>query len=79
MQNVVTSFIFGLAVIGYATTSNAADRPLIDAHIHYSHDAWEGLPPAKAVALLRKAGLKKPLSQVAATKEHSCSIKQHQI
>lgn len=34
-------------------------RPLIDAHIHYSHDAWEGLPPAEAVKVLQQAGLKK--------------------
>lgn len=59
MQKAVTSFIFGLAVVGYAANSSAADLPLVDAHIHYSHDAWEGLPPAKAVALLRKAGLKR--------------------
>ncbi len=38
----------------------AEDRlPLIDAHIHYSHDAWDMLPPKKAVAVLREAGLKK--------------------
>lgn len=39
MQKAVTSFIFGLAVVGYAANSSAADRPLVDAHIHYSHDA----------------------------------------
>jgi hypothetical protein len=33
--------------------------PLIDAHIHYSHDAWENLPPKDAVAALRRAGLRK--------------------
>ncbi len=33
--------------------------PIIDTHIHYSHDAWEIFPPAKAIALLRQAGLKK--------------------
>ena len=32
---------------------------LVDAHIHYSHDAWEHTPPEKAVSLLKKAGLKK--------------------
>ncbi len=34
-------------------------RPLIDAHIHYSHDAWEVLPTTEAINLLRRAGLKK--------------------
>ncbi|MEM7208520.1 MAG: amidohydrolase [Pseudomonadota bacterium] len=38
----------------------ASDRlPIIDTHIHYSHDAWERLPPALAVNVLRDAGLKK--------------------
>ena len=35
----------------------ADDMPLIDAHIHYSHDAWDMLPPDKAVQALRAAGL----------------------
>jgi len=35
-----------------------APLPIFDAHLHYSHDAWERLPPAQAVALLRQAGLK---------------------
>jgi hypothetical protein len=36
----------------------ASERPLIDAHIHYSHDAWQKFPPEEAVKLLRTAGLK---------------------
>ena len=36
----------------------ASDLPLFDAHIHYSHDAWELVPPKQAVAILRKSGLK---------------------
>jgi hypothetical protein len=35
-----------------------ADMPLFDAHIHYSHDAWELVPPKQAVAILRQAGLR---------------------
>lgn len=38
-----------------------AELPIFDAHLHYSHDAWEQLPPAKAVALLRQAGLKRAM------------------
>jgi hypothetical protein len=34
-------------------------RPIVDAHIHYSHDTWEAVPPPEAVAVLRKAGVKK--------------------
>lgn len=41
--------------------ANAADpvRPVIDVHIHYSHDAWNMLPPPEAIKVLRQAGLKK--------------------
>lgn len=40
----------------------ADDRmPLFDAHIHYSHDAVELVPPKAAVEILRKAGLKKAM------------------
>jgi hypothetical protein len=35
--------------------------PIFDAHLHYSHDAWERLPPKQAVALLRQAGLKRAM------------------
>jgi hypothetical protein len=38
-----------------------APLPIFDAHLHYSHDAWERLPPKEAVALLREAGLKRAL------------------
>jgi hypothetical protein len=39
----------------------AADLPIFDAHLHYSHDAWDTVPPAQAIAILRKAGLKRAL------------------
>mgnify|MGYP001812217051 CR=1 FL=1 len=34
-----------------------AQQPLVDTHIHYSHDAWEMLPPPQALEVLRSAGL----------------------
>jgi len=40
------------------TVQAAAELPLFDAHIHYSHDAWELVPPKQAVAILRQAGLR---------------------
>jgi len=39
----------------------AADVLIIDSHVHYSHDAWANLPAKDAVALLRKAGLKRAM------------------
>ena len=47
----------GLAAMPFA----AAELPIFDAHVHYSHDAWENLPPKEAIAILRKAGLKRAL------------------
>ena len=40
-----------------AAPAMAAPLKLVDAHIHYSHDAWTNLLPEKAVAVLRNAGL----------------------
>jgi predicted TIM-barrel fold metal-dependent hydrolase len=38
-----------------------AQLPIVDAHVHYSHDAWTVVPPKEAVAILRKAGVKRAL------------------
>ena len=46
--------------LAVAAPVQAADvMPLVDAHLHYSHDAWENLPPKDAIAAIRRAGLKK--------------------
>lgn len=47
-----------LLVLLWQPGLDAGELQLVDTHIHYSHDAWEYLPPAKAVALLREAGLR---------------------
>lgn len=44
-----------------AVRASAAELPIFDAHVHYSHDAWANLPPKDAVAILRKAGLQRAL------------------
>ncbi len=44
-----------------ARPAEAADMPIFDAHLHYSHDAWDVVPPAEAVAILRKAGLRRAM------------------
>ena len=35
--------------------------PIFDAHLHYSHDAWELVPVPQAIDILRKAGVKRAL------------------
>lgn len=34
---------------------------IYDAHIHYSQDMWETLPPSQAIQLLKEAGIEKAL------------------
>ena len=48
-----------VAAVGLGASPAAAEPvlPVFDAHLHYSHDAWDNLSPAAAVALLRQAGL----------------------
>lgn len=42
-----------LPVLGQSTL------PIFDAHLHYSHDAWENLPPQAAIDVLKQAGIKR--------------------
>lgn len=44
-----------------AATAVAAELPIVDAHLHYSHDAWGMLPPKEAIAILRRAGVSRAL------------------
>lgn len=50
-----TFFIVLLAA--FSSLAIAGELKLFDAHIHYSHDAREGIAPAEAVKILRSAGL----------------------
>ena len=61
-HNKIHLALFFAAVISALSHAIGADElPLVDAHIHYSHDAWQVLSPERAVELLRAAGLKKAL------------------
>lgn len=51
----------GLALLTVPFALEAAELPIFDAHVHYSHDAWDMLPPKDAIALLRRAGLKRAM------------------
>ena len=44
-----------------AASAAEARLPIFDAHVHYSHDAWDRTPPKEAIAILRKAGLKRAM------------------
>lgn len=43
------------------TAAIAAELPIFDAHIHYSHDTWDALPPKAAIKILREAGVRRAL------------------
>ena len=60
LRNILAAGVLSVAAAPALSPANAADiLPLVDAHLHYSHDAWDGLPPKEAIAALRRAGLKK--------------------
>jgi hypothetical protein len=45
------------ALLSFAIAAHAQERlPIFDAHLHYSHDAWESVPVQDAIAIMRKAG-----------------------
>src|SRR3954463_11728714 len=56
MRKVVLALALGACGI-----ANAQPLPIFDAHLHYSHDAWDVVPVDQAIAILRKAGLKRAL------------------
>jgi hypothetical protein len=50
-----------LALAFAPLAARAAELPIFDAHLHYSHDAWEVVSPQEAIALLRRAGVRRAL------------------
>jgi predicted TIM-barrel fold metal-dependent hydrolase len=60
LHHLLAAAVLGRALPSAAATpaASADTLPLFDAHIHYSHDAWELVPPRQAVAILRQAGLR---------------------
>lgn len=51
----------GLCLAFACLAAPAAELPIFDAHIHYSHDTADALPPKKAIELLREAGVRRAL------------------
>jgi hypothetical protein len=49
----------GAALLGLRPrAAAAAELPIFDAHVHYSHDALQAVAPKEAAAILRRAGLR---------------------
>jgi hypothetical protein len=50
-----------IAALAVPAIGRAAELPIVDAHLHYSHDAWSVASPKEVVPLLRKAGVVRAL------------------
>jgi hypothetical protein len=50
-----------VALLAVATAAKAEDMPIFDAHLHYSHDAWEVVPPKAVIELLKKGGIRRAM------------------
>jgi len=63
LPQALPALVVALSGVGALPTAMAAETrmPIFDAHVHYSHDAWDRTPPKEAVAILRKAGLKRAM------------------
>ncbi|EME71591.1 amidohydrolase 2 [Paramagnetospirillum caucaseum] len=59
MRRIILALAIVLTVGALAAgrPARAADLPLFDAHIHFSHDAHAALPAGEAASRLRRAGL----------------------
>jgi len=53
--------LLGLAFLVWIGLAKAQPLPIFDAHLHYSHDAWDVVPVEEVIALLRKAGVRRAL------------------
>ncbi|MGH9576555.1 MAG: hypothetical protein ACRD3R_03875, partial [Terriglobales bacterium] len=58
MRSLITCLFLALAPLAAAS---AAELPIFDAHIHYSHDTRDALPAKTAIEILRKAGVRRAL------------------
>jgi hypothetical protein len=53
--------LLAAAILSLPPCIGAQPLPIFDAHLHYSHDAWELVPVPQAIEILRKAGVKRAL------------------
>lgn len=69
------AFVSLLAAAG--TASADQELPIFDAHMHYSHDAWEVVPPKQVVEILKKAGVKRAMVSSSNNEAPRCCRTQH--
>ena len=58
----VTAAISTLCLsITFISQTLASELPLFDAHIHYSEDIWNAIPPANAIKRLKENGIRRAI------------------
>ena len=50
-----------MSMIAAAGMARADDMPIFDAHLHYSHDAWQVVPPQMFIDILKKANIRRAM------------------
>ena len=53
--------LLAIPLLALALQVQAQELPIFDAHMHYSHDAWDLVPVPEVLALLKKAGVRRAL------------------
>jgi hypothetical protein len=51
------AWLFSTALMAAERVEPHGNLPIFDAHIHYSHDVWDTLPPKEAIQRLRDIGI----------------------
>ena len=64
------AFVSLLAAAG--TASADQELPIFDAHMHYSHDAWEVVPPQAGGRILRRPASSAPWCRARTTRAPRC-------
>ena len=50
-----------IPLLTLALQAQPQELPIFDAHMHYSHDAWDSVPVQDVLSILRKAGVRRAL------------------
>ena len=61
IQSLLTIYLVVFTSLITAESIQNRPIPIFDAHIHYSHDVWDAIPPNDAVRRLRAAGIMRAL------------------
>lgn len=61
IERLLWAAVIGLCLVHGPAVAHAAELPIFDAHIHYSHTTWDAVRPEEAIALLRRAGVRRAL------------------